>query len=185
MKIRTGFVSNSSSSNFIVAFPHKPKSIKETKEMLFGTQNVHHVSFYGGKGCTEVDTQRIAESVYNDIKTKRKSEAKRSMVRSLTNGHFDWYEDAEMFPGRYDNHVEIFKLDINKKEDIKEMHRLWAEADKINKKRATAIVEFFMSMNQESWIATLGYADEDGYWGSILEHTGIFNRLEHIKTSCH
>ena len=35
MKRRTGFVSNSSSSSFIVAFPHKPVDCKEMEELLF------------------------------------------------------------------------------------------------------------------------------------------------------
>ncbi len=185
MKIRTGFVSNSSSSNFIVAFPRKPKSIEDTLEMMFGTQNVHYVSFYGGKNCTEVDTLEIAESVFRDIKENKRKATKKQMIKSLTEGYFSFYEDEEMFPGNYSNHKEVFKLDINKEEDAKEMYRLFDESSKINKKRATAIVEFFMSDNQDKWVTTLAYADEDGNWGSILEHTGIFDRLEHIKTSCH
>ncbi len=36
MKIRNGFVSNSSSSSFIVAFEKLPESVDETKQMLFG-----------------------------------------------------------------------------------------------------------------------------------------------------
>jgi len=36
MKIRNGFVSNSSSSSFIVAFPRKPESVKDVIDMLFG-----------------------------------------------------------------------------------------------------------------------------------------------------
>lgn len=36
MKIRNGFVSNSSSSSFIVAFPKKPETENELKDILFG-----------------------------------------------------------------------------------------------------------------------------------------------------
>lgn len=36
MKIRNGFVSNSSSSSFVVAFPKKPETVEEVKDMLFG-----------------------------------------------------------------------------------------------------------------------------------------------------
>lgn len=37
MKIRQGFVSNSSSSSFVVAFEKKPKTKEKMQEMLFGT----------------------------------------------------------------------------------------------------------------------------------------------------
>jgi hypothetical protein len=36
MKIRIGFVSNSSSSSFIVAFRNKPKTVEEIKKLMFG-----------------------------------------------------------------------------------------------------------------------------------------------------
>lgn len=36
MKIRNGFVSNSSSSSFLVIFPHAPASKEDIKDMLFG-----------------------------------------------------------------------------------------------------------------------------------------------------
>lgn len=36
MKIRNGFVSNSSSSSFIVSFDKKPSSAEELREILFG-----------------------------------------------------------------------------------------------------------------------------------------------------
>ena len=50
MKIRTGFVSNSSSSSFVVAFSHRPKSVKDLKEMMFGKQEWHYTGIYGIDG---------------------------------------------------------------------------------------------------------------------------------------
>ena len=38
MKIRNGFVSNSSSSSFVVAFPKMPKDVQELKQILFWDQ---------------------------------------------------------------------------------------------------------------------------------------------------
>ena len=39
MKVRTGFVSNSSSTSFIVAFPQDPYSIEVVHEMMFGNEH--------------------------------------------------------------------------------------------------------------------------------------------------
>jgi hypothetical protein len=41
MKVRRGFVSNSSSSSFIVAFPRNPTSWQELQEWLFGQEQTH------------------------------------------------------------------------------------------------------------------------------------------------
>ena len=55
MKIRTAFVSNSSSSSFVVAWPKKPETIEETKGMMFAdnysiafhTRNFLIISLHG------------------------------------------------------------------------------------------------------------------------------------------
>lgn len=39
MKTRSGFVSNSSSSSFIVVFPHKPATVDELRNMIFGDRD--------------------------------------------------------------------------------------------------------------------------------------------------
>ena len=41
MKIRNGFVSNSSSSSFVVAFDKKPETVEELKKLLFGEEEVY------------------------------------------------------------------------------------------------------------------------------------------------
>lgn len=39
MKIRNGFVSNSSSSSFVVVLPKEPKGYNDLKELMFGKEN--------------------------------------------------------------------------------------------------------------------------------------------------
>ena len=180
MKIRNGFVSNSSSSSFVVAFPHKPETIEELKEMMFGKQEFHYISIYGEKGQTDYPTQVIAEAVFNTIEERATEE---QVIESIENGHFDAYIDHRICPGRYDNWDKITKL--NYKEHKEEMEKLWKEEEEINHERATKIAITFIAHNKGKYIVVLEYGDEGGGFEAILEHTDIFNRLQHIRTSYH
>ncbi len=69
MKIRNGFVSNSSSSSFVVAFPKKPKSAEDVHKMMFDGKEgkIQPYDFVDGLSYSQ-----IAERVWNDLKTKTK-----------------------------------------------------------------------------------------------------------------
>lgn len=73
MKIRNGFVSNSSSSSFVVAFPKKPTSVLDVKEQLFGKgydDNEPYIfpfdEYIFSGGCVTI--KDICEYVFEDIK---------------------------------------------------------------------------------------------------------------------
>jgi len=182
MKIRDGFVSNSSSSSFIVAFPHKPKSVKDLKEMMFGKQEWHYVGIYGEKGSSDYPTQDIAEAVFRDIKEKA---TKEQIFESIRDGWFDAYLIPSLCPGRYSYSDKIIKLDWKNIEDRKKIESFQKEADDINDKRALDIAETFINSSKNQYVVVLAYGDDDGRFGSILEHSGIFDRIGHIRTSYH
>lgn len=64
MKIRKGFVSNSSSSSFYVKFDKQPKNENELKQMMFPNYEGEIFTHYGYS--TTLD--RIVQTVFNDIK---------------------------------------------------------------------------------------------------------------------
>ncbi len=64
MKIRNGFVSNSSSSSFIVAIPKKVKTVEQLKEIMFPGQKFISHPYEDGVSIT---TKKIAETVFKDM----------------------------------------------------------------------------------------------------------------------
>jgi hypothetical protein len=179
MKFRTGFVANSSSSSFIVAFAHRPKSVADLKEMMFGKQEWHYTGIYGD-GETDISTQSIAEAVFEDVKKKA---TKKQVYESIRNGYFKPYLIPELFPGIHMSDTQ--GLSYQNKEEKKEIDRIWKESDEINDARAMAIAEGFINGHDDKFIVVLRYSDEDSGLFSILEHSGIFKRLDHIITSYH
>jgi len=66
MKTRNGFVSNSSSSSFIVVFPKKPTTEKQVHKLLFnGSEGSLNTDYYDSKPYAD-----IAAQVFNDLKKK-------------------------------------------------------------------------------------------------------------------
>jgi hypothetical protein len=63
MKIRNGFVSNSSSSSFVVAFPSEPKNYDNVFEMMFHGKE-GGISIYDTEGMSH---SQIADRVWRDI----------------------------------------------------------------------------------------------------------------------
>ena len=168
MKIRNGFVSNSSSSSFVVAFPKKPESAEEVQEMMFGSTEWEAFTCYD----YETDTVQIAEQVFNDIK---KATIK-DMTKSLTCG---W------FSGRVDSWDKTRDLDWGNPKDRKKIDKIEKDCDEANEKIAGNIIKEFRKNNKGSFFAVFHYGDSDGEFFSIMEHGGIFDNLESIRTSYH
>ena len=95
MKIRNGFVSNSSSSSFVVAFPREPKSLDDVKEILFVKGQSDYPNPHTWEHIPDDEAfwpvGRVAEIVWNEIQ-ENGSATKKQMKESVGSG---WYEELD------------------------------------------------------------------------------------------
>ncbi len=179
MKIRLGFVSNSSSSSFVIAFLHKPKNAEDVRQMLFGKQQWHYTGLSYGDEETDVSTKVLAENVFNKIKKKA---TKQEILDSIQHGWFDGW--MGILPGHDSSYDEDYhKMDRNAPDYEKRRDAYWEKQDKENKKRAGAIAEAFRRSNKDKYIVVMEFSDNEDE--AVEEHSNIFQRVEHIRTSYH
>ena len=118
MKIRKGFVSNSSSSSFIVQWDKKPKSIEEVKKILFGVQETY--SYYDDN----VSTQRLAETIFNDTEdiTEEKIKEEISGQYYYSWGNGSWYQKGYKADEKLCDEYEIeIKAARKEKEEVQQL----------------------------------------------------------------
>lgn len=86
MKIRNGFVSNSSSSSFVVIFPTEPKCVEDVKKYLFDEGQEYFTHPYDDDAGFSVD--QVAETVWNDICGQKKNKIKKA-IKEFKSGGLD------------------------------------------------------------------------------------------------
>ena len=174
MKTRQGFVSNSSSSSFIVNFDKDPTDIENLKEMMGDCAAV------GWNGYV-IPTEKVVEQVHKDIMRAIEDEAtveSRKLPFSLGD---DWdftYEikDKLMMLHPMCDDPDDDMIEAAKQLEIEHRIMLW---------------EIVNGRTFESWVEEnkyryeLTYSDECGDYQCTLEHGNIFRNIEDVSVISH
>jgi len=178
MKIRNGFVSNSSSSNFILAFDKKPESVGELKELMFDrVETWDDPSAYDPFSAPTLD---IAKAVFEQLDEQLPLD---KILDEFRSGHLDGVTiDTFNDP----NAPETYVKDENGKEvfNREEYERYH---DDIREKEIVRALEYFNRWKcpDDQVFYRVTFADEDGPFGSLCEHGEIFDKIHHVQISHH
>lgn len=166
-KIRCGFVTNSSSSSFIVALKDIPKNFKEMQIVLFGNDDKDAVvEVYDNR----MSCRDIAFRVLSDIQSQTPNDE--GAIDNALAGYF-----ADDNAPNY--HEYTRSLPFNSKEYDKAA----AQYERDHAKFVKAKIKRFRKQFRDFDYYVFSYADNGGE--VVLEHGDIFRNLPHLKISHH
>lgn len=159
MKIRNGFVSNSSSSSFIVAFDKYPENADDMRKLLFGDKET--IDSPWKDDDYNIPTQWAAEYIFNSLKEVNVADG----VSIVNSGYHEDYPEIT-----YENW----------KDDDK-----WERIIKTAKERGEALWNRFMEKNKGKRFFVAEFSDNETKEEALLEHGDIFNKVSHLTISHH
>jgi hypothetical protein len=166
MKIRLGFVSNSSSSSFIVAFEKVPSTLEEMAEMLFGSDYMlqrYHYPYDDKIFWPCIDVAKIVWNDFNDQEAALEEE----VLDAVCSGDFDGCPE------------------FNYHEDIPNEEKFEKFEIEIETAAKKFLSKFTKKLPGDCNIYIFEYSDNSGSLYCAMEHGGLFDRIKHLRISKH
>lgn len=169
MKVRQGFVSNSSSSSFIVAFPKGMQpEVGAVHTYLFGADPTTVVAF--GDGVPSMDAAAaIARMMGNQVPND---------VKEIAEAMDDHMDDAP----RYDDYVSWHEKD----DDVRRgQWEAYENASREYREKYIKELTERWGIGTEVDVYTFEFSDNDGNFWATLEHGDTFSNVHHVRVSNH
>ncbi len=178
MKTRNGFVSNSSSSSFVVAFRELPKDVRELEQMLFNDFRGEVCDAWFNHSAT---TAELTWQIWEDMQRKLEAGAVnpndeqllREFMHSLGYDEVRMILDAEFGENFCSFCPETPEEDLKNYEDLREdLHGMFAEK---------ALKDFRQWCCEETTVFVFEYGDShgdcQGRVGTVLETGDVFRNI--------
>ncbi len=207
MKIRNGFVSNSSSSSFILKLPFYPESYDDMRKILLGDTDPLVICNYDDEAYP---TKMVVDIIYKDVvreigPTKKKSIehvdiASEIYVSEYSLDDYDEKVKREYRIEYFELKKEFRKIEKEKEEMLrssemfnKDFSSRWKASEKyrdksdiIGDKMKDIIVKSIKEASVSTDIfITLSYSDNDGSMMSFIEHGNVLDPITVVKISHH
>jgi hypothetical protein len=187
MKIRIGFVSNSSSSSFIVGFDHRPTSKKELQQIMFpnisSRKNILIDDDYGLK----LSVSQVAARVWEDLQKQKASLTEQQIIEQMLRGYVDgipdhFSKDYDAWQKITETYQEKYGDEYHKRSDYKnEITALNNKMHKRNLRKARHFLET-NSIFADKEVFVFEYAsDSDDTTERPLRWGNIFRNLPHVE----
>jgi len=173
MKTRLGFVSNSSSSSFVVAFDKTPESVIEMQQLLFDANQTMFSDLWSDDGWPVAE---VAQEILRQIERKSALTTD-DVVEIVRSGYIPtiYAQVDKQFPCRYQPN--------QSREEIEEEY---AARDKLNDELSYEFATDWLLQDDVRGKTVFEiYLSDDSPLGCAMEHGDLFKRLPHIHVSHH
>jgi hypothetical protein len=198
MKFRLGFVSNSSSSSFIIGLENIPKNAEELHKMIWG-ERPKTLKYYD----YTLDSTIAAPIAFGQIVIQSGKITQKTIIWEITSGMFEGYPKDSYGYGKAPSDIfakefkekygyEIYKRDENNPEQVKEydkFQKLNAKEWKAHCKAVDDAAKMLWNKNSEKFkgkkLYILKFTDNESSAECVMEHGEVFKNIPHIVINKH